>query len=86
MRQKAVSSAPQNEAPIQIEVTSAAMPMLVEEASTWCSALATVCSAAPGKILRRSRITLCSSALLFTIWPAMNSDRSASGRIESSRL
>ena len=86
MRQKAVSSAPQNDAPIHTDVTSAAMPMLVEEVSTWCSALATVCSAAPGKILRRSRITLCSSALLSTIWPAMNSDSSASGRIDSSML
>jgi len=34
MRQKAVSRAPQNDAPIQIDVTSAAIPMLVEELST----------------------------------------------------
>ena len=81
---KAVSSAPQNEAPNQTDATSASTPVFVVEIRTCFSSVASVVFVAPGKISLRSRSTLCSTDPLFSTWPAMNSPSSATGTTVSS--
>ena len=86
MRQKAVSSEPQNDEPNQMLVTSAITPMLVDDSLTRLSAPVIVPSAAVGNSRWRSLKTLSSSSPLWRIWLAMNSASSASGNSDSSRL
>ena len=62
MRQKAVSSAPQNDDPNQMLETSATIPMPVDDAFTLLSALVIVPSAAVGNSRCRSLKTLSSSS------------------------
>ena len=86
MRQNAVSSAPQNEAPNQMLVTTATMPKLVDESFTRLSVLVIVDSVAPGNRRWRSEKTLCSISWLWSTRPAMNSASRASGRSDSSMV
>jgi hypothetical protein len=81
-----VSSAPQNDEPIQTLATSATIPRLVDESRTRSRAAVRVESAALGKSWRRSSRTLCSSSLLSSTRPAMKSASSASGKTDRSRL
>ena len=86
MRQKAVSIAPQNEAPIQIAPTAATTPIVVE-LSRIRSTMAPIelCSAA-GNRLSRSRSTDASTSGFWITWPKMNRTRSANGNSASARL
>jgi hypothetical protein len=86
MRQNAVSSAPQNEEPIQTLATSAMIPKLVEDRRTLSRALVSVSSVAVGKSCCRSRKMLRSSSSDSSTRPAMNRASNASGKTESSRL
>src|SRR3954462_754068 len=86
MRQKAVSSAPQNDEPNQIEVTSATTPIPVEEAFTLLSAVVIVPSAALGKGRCSSLKRLASSTPLCNTRLGIKSASNASGKSESSRL
>ena len=81
-----MSIAPQNEAPIQIPPTAAAMPMVVELARTRSIASCSVPCSVFGKSRWMSAITLCSMSLLFTTWPKMKSTSSANGKTASIRL
>ena len=71
MRQKAVSSAPQNEAPIHSEAAMAAMPTVVEDSRTRRSTSSRVDSASLGKTCWRSATTEVSTSGLESTWPAM---------------
>jgi hypothetical protein len=86
MRQNAVSSAPQNDAPIHTLASSANSPKLVEEPRIRSSAPAIVDFAVVGNRVCRSASTRCSSRSLSSTWPATKSPSRASGRIDSSRL
>src|SRR3954451_5366099 len=86
MRQKAVSSAPQKEAPTHRLATRAMIPAVVEGSRTWCSALLKVDDAVEGKSSWRSARTERSSDGLESTWPATKRAISATGKTDSSRL
>ena len=86
MRQNAVSSAPQNEAPTHSEETIATMPTVVEDCCRRRTPSTSVLCAAVGKIVRASLMTDAASSGLRRTRPATNSAISASGKIDSSRL
>src|SRR3954466_2379578 len=86
MRQKAVSSAPQNDEPNQMLVTTATTPIPVDEAFTLLSALVIVPSAALGKRRWRSLKTLSSRSVDVSTRLAMKSASSASGNSDRRRL
>ncbi len=86
MRQKAVSIAPQNEAPIQIAPTAATTPIVVELSRIRSTTLASELCSAAGKMLCRSRRTLASTSGFWITWPKMNSTNSANGNSASARL
>ena len=86
MRQNAVSSAPQKEAPTHSEETTATMPTVVEDCCRRRMPSTSVLWAAVGKIVRASAITDAASSGLRSTRPATNSAISASGKIDSSRL
>ena len=86
MRQKAVSIAPQNEAPIQSEPTKAAIPIVVELSSIRLRTSVSVCCSAFGKRRCRSSSTLLSTPPIFSTWPKMKSTSRANGKTASIRL
>ena len=86
MRQKAVSSAPQNDEPNQIEPTTAAIPTVGEVCCRRRMPSDRVESAAVGKIRCRSASTDACSSSERSTRPAMNSATSANGKTDSSRL
>ena len=86
MRQKAVSIAPQKEAPIQRPPTTAATPIVVELSRTRSIAFSSASCSMFGKSRWMSTITLSSISGLSTIWPKMNRTSSANGKIASIRL
>jgi hypothetical protein len=86
MRQKAVSSAPQNDEPNQMLATSAITPKLVEFSRTRESVSAIVVSVASGNSSRRSASTLSSMSGDWSTLPATNRATRASGNSESRRL
>ena len=86
MRQKAVSIAPQNEAPIQIEPSSAAIPIVV--VLSWIrlrASVSVVCSVF-GNNRWRSSSTLASTPPIFSTWPKKKRTRRAKGKTASIRL
>jgi hypothetical protein len=86
MRQNAVSSAPQNVEPNQIEATTAAMPTVGDVRSRRRMPSESVDSAAVGKMrLRSASSDACSSSERSRRLP-MNSATSANGKTESNRL
>ncbi len=86
MRQNAVSSAPQKEAPIHSDETTATIPTVVEAWRRRSMPSTSVLWAALGKSVRASAITDAASSGELRTRPATNSAISASGKIESSRL
>ena len=86
MRQKAVSIAPQNEAPIQIAPIAATTPIVVELSRIRSTMLVSELCSAAGKMLCRSRSTLASTSGFSITWPKMNRTRSANGNSASARL
>ena len=86
MRQKAVSIAPQNEAPIQSEPKKARIPIVVELSSIRLRmSVSWVCSVL-GKSRCRSSSTLASTPSIFSTWPKMKRTISANGKTASIRL
>jgi hypothetical protein len=67
-------------------VTSAKIPMLVDDCSTRCSAFVIRPSSVSGKSCWRSRKMLSWRSGLWRIWLAMKRPSSASGKSDSSRL
>ncbi len=86
MRQNAVSSAPQKDAPTHSEETTATMPTVVEDSCSRRMPSTSVLSAAVGKIVRASWMTDAASSGERSTRLATNSEISASGKIDSSRL
>src|SRR3954471_7572951 len=86
MRQNAVSSAPQKEAPTHRDETRATMPTVVEDCCSRRTPSTSVLCAAVGKIVRASLMTDAASSGLRSTRPATNRAISASGKIDSSRL
>src|SRR5918998_4490376 len=86
MRQNAVSSAPQNDAPTHSEETTATIPTVVEDCCRRRMPSVSVLGAGVGKIVRGSAITDAASSGDSSTRPATNSAISASGKIDSSRL
>jgi hypothetical protein len=86
MRQKAVSMAPQNEAPIQIAPNAAAMPIVVELSRMRWTARATSSPSTAGKIPWRSVMTVASTSPDSRTLPKTNRIRSANGNSASARL
>src|SRR6478735_5123045 len=86
MRQNAVSRAPQKDAPIHSEDTTATMPTVVEDSCSRRMPSTSVLSAAVGKIVRASWMTDAASSGERTTRLATNSEINASGKIDSSRL
>src|SRR3954452_6697753 len=82
MRQNAVSSAPQNDAPTQSEETTATIPTVVEVSCRRLTPSTSVLSAAVGEIVRASLITESATSGERSTRPATNSAISASGKIE----
>ena len=81
-----MSIAPQNEAPIQIPPTTAAIPMVVELARTRSIACCSVSCSMFGKRRWMSSTTLCSMFALLTTWPKMKRTSRANGKTASIRL
>ena len=86
MRQKAVSIAPQKQAPIQRPPTAAATPIVVELSRTRSIAFSSPVCSMLGNRRWMSMITLSSISGLSTIWPNTNRTSSANGKIASIRL
>jgi hypothetical protein len=86
MRQKAVSIAPQNEAPIQIAPMAAITPIVAELSRIRSTTLVSESCSAAGKMLCRSRITLASISGFSITRPKMNSSSRAKGKSASARL
>ena len=86
MRQKAVSIAPQKEAPIQSEPMKAAIPIVVEFSSIRLSTSASVCCSTLGKSRWRSSSTLASTPSIFSTWPPTKRTSRAKGKTASIRL
>ena len=86
MRQKAVSIAPQNEAPIQIAPNAATTPIVVELLRIRSTTLVSELCSAAGKTLCRSRITLSRISALSITWPKMKRTSRANGNSASARL
>jgi hypothetical protein len=86
MRQKAVSIAPQNEAPIQIAASAAMIPIVAELSRILSRAFSSVsCSAFGNSSWRSSRIPVSTPSIRST-WPSTKSTSSANGKTASSRL
>ena len=86
MRQKAVSIAPQKEAPIQSEPTKAAIPIVVELFWIRLRTSVRVCCSTLGKSRWRSLRTLVSTPPIFSTWPKTKRTSSAKGKTASIRL
>ncbi len=86
MRQKAVSIAPQKEAPIQSEPKKAAIPIVVEFSWIRSSASLSVCCSTLGKSRCRSLSTLVSTPPIFSTWPKTKRTSRAKGKTASIRL
>ena len=86
MRQKAVSIAPQKEAPIQSEPTKAAIPIVVELFWMRLRTSVRVCCSTLGKSRSRSLTTLVSTPLIFSTWPKTKRTSRAKGKTASIRL
>ena len=86
MRQKAVSIAPQNDAPIQIAPTAATTPIVVELSRIRSTTVAREFCSAAGKMLCRSRSTLASTSGFLITCPKMNRTSSANGKRASAKL
>src|SRR3954470_8741024 len=86
MRQNAVSSAPQKEAPTHRDETRATIPTVVEDCCRRSTPSTSVLGAAVGKIVRASLTTDAASSGLLRTRPASNSAISGIGKIDSSRL
>ncbi len=83
---KAVSIAPQKEAPIHSEPRKAAIPIVVEFSSIRSSALLSVPCSALGKSRWRSSSTPVSTPLTFSTCPKTKRTSSAKGKTASIRL
>ena len=86
MRQKAVSIAPQNEAPIQIAPTAATIPIVVELARMRSSARPSSSCSAAGNRLCRSLITLSWMSEFSNTCPKTNRTSRANGKTARARL
>ncbi len=86
MRPKAVSIAPQKEAPIHSEPTKAAIPIVVELSSIRASTSVSVCCSVLGKSRCRSSSTPASTPPTFSTWPKTKSTSRAKGKTASIRL
>ena len=86
MRQKAVSIAPQNEAPIQIAPIAATTPIVVELSRIRSTTLVSEFCSTAGKRRWRSRRTLASTSGFWITWPKMNRTSSANGNSARARL
>ena len=86
MRQKAVSIAPQKEAPIQIAAIAATTPIVAELSRMRSTTPASESCSALGKICWRSWITVWRTSALSITWPKMNRTRSTNGNSASARL